>query len=42
MAPRLEVVADEDAFKTVVFGRDGEIEQLARAKLLGGSLVAEP
>ena len=39
---RLEVVADENRVETVVLGGDGEIEQLARAELLGRGLVAEP
>ena len=42
MPPRLEVVADENRVETVVLGGDGEIEQLARAELLGRGLVAEP
>jgi hypothetical protein len=41
MTPWLEVVANENAFETVFFGRDREIEQLARAELLGRSLVAK-
>ena len=35
MTPGLEVIAHEDAFETVVFGGDREIEQLSRAELLG-------
>jgi hypothetical protein len=41
MTPWLEVVAHEHAFETVVFGGDGEIEQLTRAELFGRSLIAE-
>src|SRR6266513_6291488 len=41
VAPRLEVVADEDRIESVVLGGDREVEQLARAELLGRGLVAE-
>jgi hypothetical protein len=41
VTPRLEVVADEHALETVLFGGDSKIEQLPRAELLGRSLIAE-
>ena len=41
MPPWLEVVADEHRVKAVVFGRDGEIEELARTELFGRRLVTE-
>jgi hypothetical protein len=41
MAPRLEVIAHEDAFESGRLGGDRKIEQLSRAELLGRSLVAE-
>src|SRR5208282_808741 len=39
--PRLEVVADEDGVEADFFREDGEVEQLPRAELFGGGLVAE-
>ncbi len=41
MLPRLEVVADEDQVEADLLGEAGEIEQLARAELLGRGLVSE-
>jgi hypothetical protein len=41
VAPRLKVVADENAFESVVFRSDSEIEQLTRTELFGRSLIAE-
>jgi hypothetical protein len=42
MTPGLEVVAHHDAVETDVFGVDAKIQQLDRAELLGGRLVAQP
>ncbi len=39
--PRLEVVADGDRLHAVRFGRDRDLDQLARVELLSGCLVAE-
>jgi hypothetical protein len=41
VAPRLEVVADEDAVEAGAFGVDREREQVARAELFGRRLVSE-
>src|SRR5207302_8075712 len=41
VAPGLEMVADEHRVEPVRLGRDGEVEELARAELLGRSLVPE-
>jgi hypothetical protein len=41
MTPWLKVIADEDAFESVVFRGDCEIEQLTRAELFGRGLIAE-
>jgi hypothetical protein len=35
VAPRLKVIADEDAFKSVVFRGEREMEQLAWTELFG-------
>ena len=42
VAPRLEMVAHENRIESIGFGRDCEIQQLARSELLGGGLVTEP
>jgi hypothetical protein len=39
--PGLKVVADDDGVEADFLGNDGELQQLARPKLLSGSLVAE-
>ena len=41
VAPRLEVVADEDALEAGALGVDCERQQVARAELLGRRLVSE-
>ena len=41
MTPWLKVIADEDAFESVLFRGDGEIEQLTRAELFGRGLITE-
>ncbi len=41
VAPRVEVVADDDAVEAKPFRRDAELEQLARTELLGRSLPSE-
>jgi hypothetical protein len=42
VAPGLEVVGDGDDLEAVALGPARELDQLARAELLGGGLVAEP
>ena len=41
VTPGLEVVGDGDEIEPELLGVDGEVEELLRAELLGGSLVAE-
>src|SRR5919202_1258548 len=39
--PRLKVIAEPDAIEAARFGVDGELDEIARAKLLGRRLVAQ-
>jgi hypothetical protein len=41
VAPRLEVVADPDAVEAHLLGPYPELDELARAELLGGRLVTD-
>ena len=41
VAPRLVVVGDGDGVEAVVFGEHAELDEPARAELLGGGLVAD-
>src|SRR4029077_2616573 len=42
VAPRLEVIAYENAVEAAPFSFDRELEQRARSELLGRSLVSKP
>ena len=41
VAPRLVVVGDDDGVEAALLGQHAELDELARAELLGGGLVAD-
>jgi hypothetical protein len=42
VTPRLEVIADGRAVHTVLFGRNGQLDEFARGKLLRRRLISQP